>query len=457
MVLSIMNSKKIKAGLINTAYKLFAMPSLSFPTAAATVVASIATAISTNIAFAQDPATWTPPARDTSQIILEQEQTVSDFGSSWELDFYTNEAYFCGDNVGNYTFLVMNPADNPQAEAPLWVYMHGGGFGYYDETQTYRTLVFQDEDSWNHEEDFTALWDQQLLRRTVDDNGQPIDQSIARRIDEGYRVVAVSMCDHDIYSGLGTPYTNNPNGGEVNGLEATMAAVDYVVANYPTTHVFAHGTSAGGLGVWALSVAYAAEGTPLTAGIADFFLTERWITHIHPAFAGMPPFPYGPEYDPTAAESKIGIFADVNLGFTPIDMINNGFDDTPIMFAAGAADRFCAGDQTPLAEAATAGQTNCEWMAQPLVDAVTNQANTPHEVWVFAGEGHVPTNYAPSPAHDVVDTFLANVLAENPPYPFAVQANVPLMGMQSLLLFGATLASIVNFIRVKKREQSKRK
>ena len=48
-----------------------------------------------------------------------------------------------------------------------------------------------------------------------------------------------SLCDHDNYSGRGAPYPNNPNpnGGvrQVNGLQATMAAVDYTVANYPST------------------------------------------------------------------------------------------------------------------------------------------------------------------------------------------------------------------------------
>ena len=87
-----------------------------------------------------------------------------------------------------------------------------------------------------------------------------MDSTLTRRIQEGYRVLLVSMCDHDNYAGRGAPYPNNPNpnGGErqVNGLQATMAAMDYTVANYPTTHVFAHGTSAGSLGVFAMSQAY---------------------------------------------------------------------------------------------------------------------------------------------------------------------------------------------------------
>ncbi len=72
--------------------------------------------------------------RDSSAVVLAHEETVSGFGSTWELDFYRNLAYDCGLS-GKYTFLGMEPA-------------------------------------------------------------------------------------------------NNPNGGEVNGLQATMAAVDYTVANY---------------------------------------------------------------------------------------------------------------------------------------------------------------------------------------------------------------------------------
>jgi hypothetical protein len=92
---------------------------------------------------------------------------------------------------------------------------------------------------------------------------RPVDNTITRRLKEGYRVLVVSYGDHDLYSGLGTPYPNNPKGGEVNGLQASMAAVEYTVANYPTTHVFTHGTSAGSFGAYALGFAFAQEGIKL--------------------------------------------------------------------------------------------------------------------------------------------------------------------------------------------------
>jgi hypothetical protein len=34
----------------------------------------------------------------------------------------------------------MEPSNNPGAEAPLWTYLHGGGYGWYDENQIYRTV-----------------------------------------------------------------------------------------------------------------------------------------------------------------------------------------------------------------------------------------------------------------------------------------------------------------------------
>lgn len=388
-------------------------------------------------AFAQDASTWLPPVRDTSQIVLDYEETAGGFGVTWELDYYVNGAYGCGIS-GNYSFLVMNPADDPTAEAPLWVYMHGGGMGYYDDQQIYRTLVFQNENTWNHQETFSDLWDGEVRRRTVDDNNQPIDQTLARRIQEGYRLLVVSMCDHDLFSGVGTPYLNNPNGGEVNGLEGTMAAVDYVVANYPTTHVFTHGTSAGASGVWALSFAYAAEGTPLTAGIADFIITERWLT-THAAVAGNPGYPFGPEFEPLDAMEKVGIFLDLSLAFHPIAQVEAGFDDTPVLFMGGDADPFCAGNQPDIPEAVLAGLSNCDWMAEPLVDAVANQPSPPHEVWVLDGEGHVPTN-TPGPANDIVDDFIDGVLATNPPYPFAGSPTpVPLLPMPGVLALALSL------------------
>lgn len=357
-----------------------------------------------------------PVIRTTSQIFsLEQQYRDNYLGSEHTFDFYRNVAYECGLS-GNYTFMVANPASGDEStEAPLWVYLHGGGSGYFDENGDYYGQTGQTEDNWNHEETFNDMLVKQLQRRTVDDNNQPIDITLTRRIQEGYRVVLGSMCDHDLYSGLGTPYLNNPNpDAQVNGMQATMAAVDYTARNYPTTHVFAHGTSAGGLGVFNLAISYAAEGRFLTGIISDFYLGERALPLLD-MFAGDSPYAAG--YDSEKMSEKIGYFADVEQRVAAEDRINDGFDEVPVLFVGGDKDPFCIGHRPAVPEAAALGLGNCEYVWDELKQAVNNQPNSPHQVSLLPGEVHIPTNYE-SPAHDIVDTFIGNIVASNPEHPF---------------------------------------
>ena len=362
-----------------------------------------------------EPATGACIPRDTNQITRIQQSTANALGFSWELEFYRNTAYSCGLS-GNYTFLVMNPAGNPDAEAPLWVYLHGGGGGYFDETGTYIAVKTQTQNTYNHEETFSDLWDDQIIRHTFNTNtNQPKDSTLKRRIEEGYRVLAVSMCDHDIYAGLGTPYTNNPLGGEVNGLQATMAAIDYTVANYPTTRVFAHGTSAGSIGVWALATAYPIEGRPLTAIVADSWIADPRIHTVSDAFRGNPGYPFGANMEPSGITEKVGYFAREDLlSYPEVKIVHPDFQDTPSLFIAGNDDPFCGGNQPLLAEAAAAGLTNCNWFHDGLRQAINGQSGSPHQLNVLTGFGHVPTNF-PGPVNDTVDNFIAGILATNPP------------------------------------------
>ncbi len=353
--------------------------------------------------------------RDTAQITLDAEQTLSDFGATWELDYYVNDAYACGLS-GNYSFMVMNPAGNPNAEAPLWVYLHGGGLGYYDEQGQYQTLTFQDENSWNHQETF-----QDLIRtveaRVLDGNGQPEDQTLVRRIQEGYRLLVVSMCDHDLYSGLGTPYANHPTNpnAEVNGLQATMAAIDYTAANYPTTHVWAHGTSAGSAGVWSLASSYGFEGTALTGVVADSTVLSPRYVEILDTYKGTPGWMFGADFETQGVIDKIGFFADTAV---PADaesqIINRDFREVPVLFTGGGADPFCAGKFAPIPPAAAVGLGNCDYLFDGVRQAVADQPNSPHQVSLVPGAGHVPT-LDPGPANDLVDAFIAEVLATDPP------------------------------------------
>ena len=356
--------------------------------------------------------------RRTDGINLDEERTLSGFGNTWELDFYRNTAYSCGLS-GNYSFLVVEPASNPGAAAPLWVYLHGGGVGYFDASGSYRSIN-NNANAWNHEETMDDLVDNQLLKRTLTQNGQLKDTTLSRRVQEGYRLLIVSMCDHDLYSGLGTPYMNNIDNpsAQVNGLQASMAAVEYTTENYATTHVIAHGTSAGSVGAFSLATAFAAEGTYLTAVVADSYIVTPRIEPVFDAYAGVDGYPFDENFDIQGVEDKIGFYLDLDKQAYPEARVNDGFDAVPMLFIGGAIDQFCAGNLPPIPEALAENLENCDYVFDGLQQAVSAQPDSPHQVVLLEGQGHTPTNN-PSPAHDVVDTFITGVLATNPHLPFA--------------------------------------
>ena len=65
---------------------------------------------------------------DTSKIAFVSSTTVN----GWKYDFYRNSAYPCSIS-GYQTFVVgTKVGSSPTASAPLWVWLHGGGVGYFD-------------------------------------------------------------------------------------------------------------------------------------------------------------------------------------------------------------------------------------------------------------------------------------------------------------------------------------
>ena len=90
-----------------------------------------------------------------------------------------------------------------------------------------------------------------------------------------FRLVSVSMCNHDIYAGGDQPDPNNPNttpdgrGRTVNGVFATKAAVQFARARYPTSKTFLHGTSAGSAGVFGVAWALQQQGIAPAGAVAD--------------------------------------------------------------------------------------------------------------------------------------------------------------------------------------------
>ncbi|AQA19274.1 hypothetical protein BST95_14500 [Halioglobus japonicus] len=378
--------------------------------------------------------------RTTSGIALADQATTSRAGMNFDMDFYRNSAYGCGLS-GNYTFMVFNPGNgSADDEAPLWVYLHGGGVGHFDDQGNYYAVNNQTASTWNEEETFLDL--QRTLEVRIIEDGQVINNTLTRRIQEGYRLLVVSMCDHDLYSGLGTPYTDNPNSGaEVNGMQATMSAVDYVVANYPTTQVWAHGTSAGSSGTYNLAMSFVAEGIHFTGAVPDsLFPTPRAIP-LTAAYGGDPKSPYQQGFDPEAAAEKIGFYGDLSRGAYPEARIGAGFTDVPFLFTGGRNDPFCNHNLPVIPEAIAEGiDHNCDYYHEGISQAIAGQPNSPHQLAYIQDRGHVPTLDA-GPVNNTVDAFMGDILADNPGAPFRKipGLNMMLMGHSFFRPFAAEM------------------
>lgn len=195
------------------------------------------------------------------------EETVTFDGA--RLEFYKNKAYTCGKS-GYQTFLIVYPEavakDEPQN---LWIRMHGGGGGAYDQNGQYVPSAYcagPNSPCWIKEESLQDLGSNLKEKGLVSDVIK----------EGGFRFLVPSMCDHDFYSGIGDhPEENNPNtdaNGQkstADGLLALRSAIDFTRQKYPTTHIFAHGTSAGSIGALVLSTALSCEGKNISGAILD--------------------------------------------------------------------------------------------------------------------------------------------------------------------------------------------
>lgn len=187
----------------------------------------------------------------------------------WRYDQYRNPAYPCA-VTGDNTFTIatkLGPAAAPPAFRPLWVYMHGGGFGHFDETGTPRP------NTWHMQQETLSRQISFLRGGDSSQGGGVLD--LVRDAPAGFRMLGVSMCGHDGYGGADVPDPNNPNltdDGQprtVNGLLATTAAIDFARRTVPTDDIVLHGTSAGSFGAWHVAWALAEQGLAPDAVIAD--------------------------------------------------------------------------------------------------------------------------------------------------------------------------------------------
>ncbi len=362
--------------------------------------------------------TTTAPTTTTTEvpagsITLEDTRTETVGGSEFRFDYFRNSARDCAES-GDFTFLVVEPADGPDTEAPLWVYLHGGGVGHYLPDGSYVGPT------GNLTE---ASFDDLLLGRLGSNvrrpDGSIKDSTITRRMSEGWRILVPSMCDHDLHSGEGTAYPDNPNHGPdgttVDGLLANTDALEHVVGERPTTNVFLHGTSAGSVGAFSLAYTLHQDGITLNGAVLDsYIITPRLETLLD---AGVLPQQQDVGFDYQAVVDKVGRFADITLGFYPEAVVADGFDAVPLLDVVGTADPTCAG-QLPAVAGIEPFTNNCRYVHGGLADAIAGQADTPHDVLVLEGAGHVPTKGGGAVVQDPIDTWLTGILDGDPPNPF---------------------------------------
>lgn len=197
---------------------------------------------------------------------IEQVTTVRKDG--WTYEVFRNRAYPC--SLSGYQTFAIGTKDGSSrtASAPLWVKMHGGGVGFFD-----------------------------LAGNPQPGRGQKVEEgpaSLVGNVDpglmarvqaapEGFRLLVVSMCDHDLYAGTGADDPYNPgveaDGTPIttNGLVATKAAVQFTRDRLPTGDFFLHGGSAGSAGTFSVAWGLQEQGLPPTGIIADSgIINQLW-------------------------------------------------------------------------------------------------------------------------------------------------------------------------------------
>lgn len=189
------------------------------------------------------------------------EFVASSVVDGYRFDQYRNLAYPC--SISGYQTFVIGTKVGSSATAtrPLWVRMRGGGVGFFDSNgQPQPSAGNKSEESAATSIGFVK--DLGLMKLIRADAAQ-------------FRLLSVSMCNHDIYAGGDMPDPNNPNtqpdgsGRTVNGLFATKAAVQFTRSLYPTGKTFLHGTSAGSAGALAVAWGLQEQGIPPAGAIAD--------------------------------------------------------------------------------------------------------------------------------------------------------------------------------------------
>ena len=194
---------------------------------------------------------------DTGRIELISTSTAD----GWTFEQYRNTAYPCSIS-GYQTFTVATRTGSSEASsAPLMVWLHGGGAGFFSTSGTPLpdTKQMTEESAATQR---TSLLNAGLLARVRADAA-------------GYRLLGVSYCNRDFYSGTGQTDPDNPNLNDdgsprlTNGMLATKAAIQFTQSALPTTKTLLYGGSAGSIGAYAVAWGLQTQGIAPAGVIGD--------------------------------------------------------------------------------------------------------------------------------------------------------------------------------------------
>jgi hypothetical protein len=282
----------------------------------------------------------------------------------YEFDHYRNLAYPCSIS-GYQTFVIGTKVGSSDTETrPLWVRMRGGGVGWFDASGNPKPTA-------GNKSEESAATSIGFLR----DSGL---MKLVRADAAGFRLVSVSMCNHDIYSGGDQPDPNNPktlpdgSGRTTNGLFATKAAIKFAKSLHPTSEFFLHGGSAGSAGALSVSWGLQEQGIPPAGSIADSgVVNAEWEVAQRQQAICEDGGPRGPEALAAIRARTQYQLADIEN--EPDKLVSRGELTVPLLHTWSSADpNVCGATQMscPLRDGSTKTMNSADCVHEPLRAAI---------------------------------------------------------------------------------------